>query len=121
MAVPWIYVSGFVFRRHFPVGAEVVREEVPMLKDDLKDVELKLDKLQDRIRDDGIREVVYGRLAQKMESLPKDDPANCLWCKELITDKDRKYFCSDTCEEDWIKRADRQEELEDNPGVGSGG
>jgi hypothetical protein len=105
---PWIYVSGYVFRRHFPVDTSLVCEEIPMLKD----VELELDKLVDKMRDDGIREVVYGS---------KSSEKRCMSCHELITDEDRKYFCCEEHQVEWLKKKTRQAELEDNPGVGSGG
>jgi hypothetical protein len=105
-----------VFRRNFPVDPEVVCEEISMLKD----VELELDKLRDRVRDDGIREVVYGRKAERLADIPKE-PASCFWCKEPITDETRKYFCCDQHEGDWSKRKNRQAALEDNPGVGFAG
>jgi hypothetical protein len=108
VANPWIYHSGYVFRRHFPDRTEMVCEEVTVLKD----VELELDKLVDKMRDDGIREVVYGTNSQENR---------CMWCHEPITDENRKYFCCEEHQVDWLKKKKRQAELEDNPGIGSGG
>jgi len=116
MVNPWFYCSGYVVWRRFYRRIAVVCEEVPVLKD----VEIQLDKLSDKVRDDGIREVIYGRKAER-QAVDPGESGKCLWCKELVTTEGRRYFCCDECEVDWLKRAKRLAELEENPGVGSGG